>query len=501
MPDDRTPILIGAGQLTQREVDPAAAKEPVDMMAETARRAAVDAGADARLLARLDSVQVVNLISWPYRNAPRLLAERIGAHPAEALYSTIGGNTPQWLVNETAVKIAAGRVRLALIAGAEAFNTLRRARKAKVDLHWAHDSGPPPVTVGDPRMGSSDHELAHRLQMPTQIYPLFENGLRGCRGVSVEAHQQRLAELYQRFSAVAAENPHAWFRTARTAAEIGTLTAENRMVGFPYPKYMNAIMDVDQAAALLMTSVGEARTLGIDPSRWVYLRGAAHAHDLWFVSERMNYYMSPAIKLCGQRAMTMAGVNSKQIDYFDLYSCFPCAVQIAADMLGLPADDPRPLTVTGGLAFAGGPGNNYTTHAIATMLDKVRAQPGTTGLVTGLGWYLTKHAVGIYSTVPPDGRWALEEPIECQQELDSMPHPELVLEPRGRGMIETYTVLHDRDGEPVTGVVVGRLEDGRRFFANTPDDRVLLEDLTTHEGVGQRGIVSPAGATNRFDPV
>jgi len=500
MSDDRTPVLIGAGQFTPRDVDLAAAKEPVDMMAAAARQAAVDAGADARLLSHLDSVQVVNMICWQYRNPPRLLAERIGAHPAEALYSTVGGNTPQWLVNTTAARIAAGKVGLALIAGAEAFNTPRRARKAGVELNWTRDNAPPPATVGDPRMGSSDHEMAHSLQMPTQIYPLFENALRARRGLSIEAHRQRLGELYGRFSAVAAENPYAWFRTARTPAEIATLTAENRMIGFPYPKYMNAIMDVDQAAAILMTSVAGARRLGIDPSRWVYLRGAAHAHDLWFLSERMNYYMSPAIKLCGQTAMAMAGISIKQVDYFDLYSCFPCAVQIAADMLGIPANDPRPLTVTGGLAFAGGPGNNYTTHAIATVLEKVRARPGTIGLITGLGWYVTKHAVGIYSTTPNERPWAREAPRIHQEELDRMPHPELVPHASGRGLIEAYSVLHDRDGQPTVGVVIGRFEDGRRFLANTPDDRTLLENLMTHEGVGRRGVVSPVNGINRFAP-
>ncbi|HEX7409576.1 MAG TPA: acetyl-CoA acetyltransferase [Candidatus Binatia bacterium] len=500
MVEDRTPILIGAGQLTQRDVEPAAAKEPLAMMVETARRAAADAGAEARLLAQVDRVAVVNMLAWHYGNAPRLLAERLEAHPREELYTTVGGNTPQWLVNETAAQIAAGRVRLALLAGAEAVHTLMRARRLGTELHWITNGSGTPTVLGDPRMGTSDQEMNHGLQMPTQIYPLFENALRAHYGLSLAAHRERLGVLCSRFSAVAAQNPYAWFRQERTPAEITTVTPGNRLIAFPYPKYMNAIIDVDQSAAVLMTSVAGARELGIDPSRWVYLTGCGDAHDLWFVSERVNYHSAPAIRLAGQKALAMAGVDIAQIDYFDLYSCFPCAVQIGRDMLGIAADDLRDLTVTGGLPYHGGPGNNYTMHGIATMLRKLRAAPGTKGLVTGLGWYMTKHAVGIYSTETKPGPWIRQEPATYQAEIDRAPHPELVTEPSGRAQIETYTVLYGREGQPTKGIVIGRLADGRRFLANTAEDRAVLEALTAHEAVGTAGVVSSGNGLNRFDP-
>ncbi len=498
--DDRTPILIGGGQFTQRDVEPAAAKEPVEMMVECARRAAEDAGADARLLRQLDCVAVVNMIAWHYGNAPRLLAERLEAQPTREIYTTVGGNTPQWLVNETAAQIAAGRVRLALLAGAEAVHTLLRARRAGVELHWRNDGAGAPITLGDTRMGTSDHEMNHGLQMPTQIYPLFENALRAHYGLSLAAHRERLGALCSRFSAVAAQNPYAWFRHARTPAEIATVTADNRLIGFPYPKYMNAIIDVDQSAAVLMTSVAAARALGIDRSRWVYLTGCGDAHDLWFVTERVNYFSSPAIRMAGRHALAMAGVDISQIDYFDLYSCFPCAVQIGRDMLGIAASDPRPLTVTGGLPYHGGPGNNYTMHGIATMLGKLRAAPGTTGLVSGLGWYVTKHAIGIYSTEPNPRPWTRRDPAAYQAEIDGEAHPERVTAPSGKGTVETYTVIHDRDGKPVKGIIIGRLSDGRRFVANTPEDRSVLEALMACEAVGTVGGVSSDNGLNRFDP-
>jgi len=498
--NDNTPILIGCGQYTQKDVDPAQAKEPLVMMAECARRAAADAGADERLLAKLDHVAVVNIFGWHYGNPPRALAQRIGAHPREEVYTTLGGNTPQFVVNETAAEIAAGRVRFALLAGAEAVYTVSRARRAGVQLDWGSGADGSPRMIGDDRAGTSDHEVAHGMMLPTSIYPLFENALRVHYGLSLAAHRERLGRLCSAFSRVAANNPYAWFRQERSAEEITTVTPQNRMIGFPYPKYMNAIIDVDQAAGVLMTSVAGARELGIDPSRWIYLWGCADAHDLWFVSDRVNYFTSPAIRLAGQKALAMAGTDIAAIDYFDLYSCFPCAVQIGRDMLGIPVDDPRSLTVTGGLPYHGGPGNNYTMHAIATMMDKLRARPGSKGLVTGLGWYATKHSVGVYSAAPKEGPFRREDPHAYQAVIDGEPHPELVREPQGTGTIETYTVLHDRDGAPVRGVIIGRLPDGRRFLANTPADRDVLESLMEREGIGRSGSVSSVDGVNTFVP-
>jgi acetyl-CoA C-acetyltransferase len=500
MSEDRAPILIGAGQLTQRDADPARALEPLEMILDVARKAATDAGASEKLFAKLDSIAIVNSMSWHCEAAPYLVAERLGAQPGEFLYTTVGGNTPQWLVNETAASIAEGKVGFALLAGAEAVYTMRRAQRSGVKLDWTRPKDGTPTIVGDPRLGTNEMEMRHWFQMPTQIFPLFENALRAHKGLGIEEHRKRLGKLCAAMTEVAAENPYAWFRQRRTAAEIAAITSDNRLIAFPYPKYMNAIMDVDQAACVLMTSVSRARSLGIDPSRWVYLLGVGDAHDLWFVSDRVNYHTSPAIRIAGQKALAMAGLSIDQIDYLDLYSCFPCAVQIARDMLGIDENGPRPLTVTGGLPYHGGPASNYTMHSIATVMDKVRAKPGTTGLTTGLGWYATKHSIGIYGTTPPPGKWQRESPETYQQEIDRMPHPQIAQNPNGNGTIETYTVIYGRDGEPERGIVIGRLEDGRRFVANTPEDRAVLEGLIGREAVGLRGTVALANGTNLFSP-
>lgn len=502
MNPEQAPILVGAGQVTQRDVSPERSLGPLELMVAAARLAAADARAGEQILRAVDSVAVVNIIAWHYGNAPRLLAEQLGAHPHEEIYTTMGGNTPQSLVNQTAAKIAAGQVRLALLAGAEAVYSYRRARRAGITLPWITGGEGSPTSVGDARPGTSDHEVAHGFQAPVQIYPLFENALRAAAGLGLDAHREHLGALCSRFSHIAVANPYAWFRTARSAEEIATPTAANRLIGFPYTKYMNAVMDVDQSAAVLMTSAAHAHALGIPRERWVYLWGSGEGTDRWLVSERRDYFTSPALRTAGERALAAAGLGVDRVRYFDLYSCFPAAVQLAASMLGIAADDERPLTVTGGLPYAGGPGSNYSMHAIATMMDRLRADPASLGLVTALGWYVTKHAVGIYSAAAPAAPWRGAEPYDdapVPRAVETV--PTLAHDAAGSARIETYTVMHDRDGAPVCGLVIGRLDDdGRRFLANTPEDRGVLEGLMAAEAVGRPGRVAMHDGLNRFEP-
>jgi acetyl-CoA C-acetyltransferase len=499
MPSER-PIIVGVGQVTNKTDDLSLAREPLALMEEATRLAEGDAGASG-LLTKIDSLQVVNIVSWPSADPPSDVAGRIGATPSERIYTTLGGNTPQWLVNETAERIASGRVRLALIVGAEALHSARRARKLDQQLDWSPRGRPEP-NAGDNRPGSSDMENKHGAFAPIQVYPLFENALRAQHGHSIAEHQREVSELCSRFSSVAAQHPNAWFPEARSAEEIATAGPSNRMVGFPYPKFMNAIMEVDQGAALLMTSESLARELGIPQDRWIYHLGGGEAIDHWFFTERVNYHSSPAIKIAGRRALDTSGMAIDDIAYFDLYSCFPCAVQIGRAALGIAPDDARSLTVTGGLPYFGGAGNNYTTHAIATMVDKLRAEPEKVGLVSGLGWFATKHAIGVYGAKRPDREWSRGDIKADQAEVDAMAHPAVVEEPDGRATVETYTVVYGRDGAPAQGLVIGRLDDSRRFIANTPVDQSLFETMVSQEFIGTKGSVrhDASSGTNVFAP-
>lgn len=487
------PIIVGVGQYANRSRDLADAREPLDLLEAVARAAAEDAGASG-LIDHIDSLQVVNILAWPYADTPGLLAERLGISQAERIYTAVGGETPQRLVNATAERIARGETRLALICGAEVVHSVRLARKQGVKLPW-HPRGVPQEVVGDNRNGFSEAEARHGASLPVTMYPLFENALRAHLGLSMEDHRHRLGDLCQRLSAAVADNPYAWFQTPLTAEEIASVSPDNRMVCFPYPKRMNAIIEVDQAAALILTGSETARELGVPEDRWVYLWGAGDANDKWLVSERINLHSSPAIRTSTSRALAMAGLTADEIDEFDLYSCFPAAVQLAMAELGLPFGETRPLTLTGGLPYAGGPGNNYVSHSIATAVGRLRREPKQKALVTGLGWFATKHSAGVYSGQrPPHERWERADPEADQVRLDAMESPAWVERAEGAASVESYTVQFNREGEPEMGIVVGRLGDGEkpggRFFANTPSDAHLLWSMTREEFIGTTGRVS-----------
>jgi acetyl-CoA C-acetyltransferase len=494
------PVIVGVGQLTNHPRSIDETLEPLEMMERVARGAEKDGGVPG-VVEKLDSVQVVNFMSWSYADAPGTLAARLGATPEHTIYSSIGGETPQRLVNETAQAVAEGRIRIALLAGAEALESRRLARKLDAQLPWSPRETPQRID-GDNRPGFNEVEARHGATMPTRVYPLFENAIRANLGLSIREHQRRLGELCSRFAAVAADNPYAWFPVAHSPEDVASVRADNRMVGFPYPKLMNAIIETDQAAALIITGSETARELGVPEDRWVYLHGCGDATDKWFVTERVNYHSSPAIGAATERALGMAGIGVDKVASFDLYSCFPSAVQMGLEALGLKPDDPRPLTVTGGLPYAGGPGNNYVTHSIATMVERLRAAPEQYGLVTGLGWFATKHSAGVYSARAPEGQWKRTPPAVDQREVDKEQGPRFVEQAEGEAIVETYTVIFNREGEPEQGIVIGRLGDrrGQRFVANTPADRDLMFAMTRQEFVRTRGRVRTEDGRNVFEP-
>ncbi len=334
------------------------------------------------------------------------------------------------------------------------------------------------------------------MRAPIMMYPMVENGIRAHRGRTVSEHPQAIGHMMAGFAKVAAANPLAARREGYSAAEITSVSEDNRYIGFPYTKLMNSNPYIDQSAAVIMTSVGKATALGIDRSRWVFLHGCGDATDHWFVSERVNYHSSPAIRMMSGKAFDMAGKTIADMDHLDLYSCFPSAIQMGCQEIGVAEDDPRGLTVTGGLQFFGGPGNNYVTHSIAEMMNKVRAQPGSFGLCTANGHNVTKHAAGIYSTTPTEGPWQRESPATYQAELDAMAKPDLVEEASGPAKIETYTVMHRPDG-PEHGLIIGRLTGtGARFLANTPTDAATLQDLQDNGDVGRSGTVMHTNGKN-----
>jgi acetyl-CoA C-acetyltransferase len=395
--DPRTPVLVGYGQVNQRDERPDV--EPVDLIEAAAR-----AAADARVLEAVDSVRVVNLLSWRYRDPGLLVAQRIRAIKATTRYTGIGGNVPQSLVNQACLDIQQGRVDAVLLGGAETWRSRTRLRSAGRRLEGTKqdDSVPVPPGSDDDFQMAGDAQIRIKLDRPAYVYPMFEQAVRIARGETPDAHRRRIGELWAQFAAVAHGNPHAWNRDPVSAEQIWQPGPANRMISWPYPKLMNSNNTVDQGAALVLMSVQMATSLQIPTDGWVFPYAGTDAHDTYLIGERAELHTSPAIRIAGARVLELTGMGIDEMDLVDLYSCFPSAVQIAARELGLPIGDAdRPLTVTGGLTFAGGPWNNYVSHSIATMAEKLAAAPEQTGLITANGGYLTKHSFGVYSATPP----------------------------------------------------------------------------------------------------
>ncbi|MGA8331963.1 MAG: acetyl-CoA acetyltransferase [Mycobacterium sp.] len=462
----RTPVLIGYGQINHRQEVTVQdnTPEPVDLMAAAARDAA-----DARVLEAVDSVRVVNLLSVHYRDPGLLLGQRIGAERPATRYSGIGGNVPQTLVNRACVDIQHGRADVVLVAGAEMWRTRTQLRANGQRLGYTEQNESVPLPEGSdenvPMAGAAEDRIG--LDRPSFIYPMFEQALRVSTGESSDDHRMRIGELWARFNEVAVANPHAWIRKPLAAEDIWQQGPTNRMVSWPYTKLMNSNNMVDQAAALILTSAEAATRLKIPTERWVFPYAGTDAHDTYAISERAELHRSPAIRIGGARALELAGLSIDDIDHVDLYSCFPSAVQVAATELGLPVDDPgRPLTITGGLTFAGGPWSNYVAHSIATMAELLTANPGHRGLITANGGYLTKHSFGVYGTEPPSSEFRWED---TKSAVDREPTRTAAVEWEGVGIVEAWTTPFDRDGQPEKTFLSVRTPDERRTLALITD--------------------------------
>jgi acetyl-CoA C-acetyltransferase len=484
------PVIAGVGQYTEHfKYD---VLDPLRMISLVADYVREDAGLTS--LSKVDTLYVVNILSTQHSNPPAKLAELLGIHPAEMGYSWIGACAPQWFVHQAGKRIVNGEAELVLICGAEAFHSRAKGLDMKQEVTKGLSSRDMKM-AGDLREPLTEMELKYGLSLPINIYPLFENALRVAEGISISEHRREIANFCAQMSKIASKNPYAWFQEPKSADEIYTISEGNRMVAFPYSKFMCSIMNVNQAAALIVTSLQKAKDLGIPEDKLVYLRGCADASDVWFVSQRPRFHESPSVRVAVEKALEQAGVSIDQISYFDFYSCFPCAPRITRRMLGISEDDPRPSTVIGGMPYFGGPGNNYSLHAICQMVEILRREPQSLGMVQSLSWYISRHSVGIYSGVMGESPWIPQSAESYQKELDQLRGPEIVTEADGKAYIETYNIIYDKEGITTGGLVIGQLEDGRRFIAHTEPERDILELMTKEEVIGRWGRVTNQKST------
>jgi len=486
--DPRSPCIVGVAQRTWH---PSAdlAPEPLDMWEEVTRAAAADAGVRFSL-PDLDALHVVHCMSWVYDDAPARLAERLGVEVAYGEVSMLAGTASQRMVNAAAERMLAGRSELALVVGGEALASRRRLRRNGQDPGWSHPSARSGEAPIDLEEWFWPTEWAHDVIQPTLTFAALDTARRARLGADPEGYRRAESKLLARFTDVAYANPHAWFPQRRTAAEIAAVGPENRWISTPYTKHMVAIMDVDMAAALLVATHRKADELGVPRDQRVYLRGWSFGRDATHVAERSFLDRSPAMAAVAADALAGAGLGIDDIGHLDLYSCFASSVLYAIDALGVAEDDQRGFTVTGGLPYHGGPSSNYTAHAIAGVVQRLRRDGTGYGLVSGVGMHMTKHVWAVYGTDP--GRAVAPDYSAVQARIDRAPARPVAstLSEETTATVGCYSVTHDRSGMPATALVVADLEGGVRAYARTTHPDVLAA-FGEGEWVGRRVGVRP----------
>jgi len=504
-----TPIIIGVGQFTERLGGPDFEGLPAYEIAGRAARLALEnTQASDGIRPLVDVIATTRTFedSTPRRaqpfgksdNFPHSVAKRVGVHPRTAIWERAGGDSPQHLVNEFAKRLASGEFQVALIAGAENISTARWLQSQKQQADWSESV---PGDVENRGMGMRGlvfrYNTRHGLIGSPPPYGLCENARRSRRGETREHYLKTMGELFAPFTAVAAANPYASSDvTPMTPEELTTVGERNRMIADPFPQRLMARDQVNQGAALVLTTVKCARELGVPEDRWVFLRGYADVTERELM-QRQDLGQYPAAVMACQAAMRQAGLTTDELSYFDIYSCYPVAVSsVAIDGLGMRADDPRGFTVTGGLPYFGGPGNNYSMHRICSMAERLRSDPGAYGLVGANGGFLSKFSVGVYSTAAAP--FEAFDSQSLQKEIDSWPAPRIADAPDGWATIETYTVTYLK-GVPDYAVVVGRTPNGERFLANTePGDLETVAAVLEQDPLGRDIFVRVTDRGNRF---
>ncbi len=483
MNPDNQPVLIGAGVASRREADHSRALEPLALML----KAVEAAGADCGTPAALNGVGYVSVPRgrWAYRNPAGAIARAIGAPRALTVLSTVGV-LQQSLIGEACEAIAQGDVDCAIVAGADAGHRILRARIAGAELADSQQDDDPDVLLRPVEELRHPAELQHGLQMPVGLYAILESAWRAHNGWTPPEHRDRLAAQGARLSAVAAANPHAWDRRGWDAAAIAAASAANPSQAHPYNRAHCSTWNVDQASALLLCSVARARELGVPEQRWVWPVVSTEANHMVPVSARARLAECPGAALAGAAALDWAGLGIADVDLVDLYSCFPFAVEVFAAAIALPHD--RDATITGGMAFAGGPYNNYLLQATARAVELLRAGQGRTALLSCVSGIVTKQGFGLWSLDRPRQGFARRD-LTCAAAAQ-MPQRPVLANFQGTGRIAGYTVLEGRNATPRAVALLDTPDGSRALFSTS--EPATVADMLVNEWVG-RTIEVPGG--------
>ena len=476
-----TPVIVGIGITQQKLSDPTLAKNAGQLMTDALKQAAGDAG-NPQLLKNCDCIMVPQGM-WSYRDPARLLAQAVGATNAKTLLAKIGV-LQQTLLGEAARRIAEKEAEVIVVAGGEARYRQLMADINSIDIDdTAQQEHPDEVLEPQAEMWLAAETNAG-LAMPVGFYAIMEIARRYHSGMAAEEHRDYLGQLYSRFADIALNNPYAWKQQVVSAETIRNASAKNKMLAFPYTKLHNTSWNVDQASALIYCSVEKAKSLGIKREKWIFPRASVESNHMISVSQQRNLSRSIGAEIAAQRSLELAKLSVSDLDYLDLYSCFPIAVQCYADALNVPAD--KDYTFTGGMPFAGGPLNNYVLQSTCRLVELLREKPGSHGLVSSVSGLLTKQGFGIFSTLPPDNGFQMDDVSDAVAK--SNPPVNVVNSYSGEATIAGYTVLYQKES-PWRMVAVCDVDDHTRTVAIS-EDKKTKDTAMRDELCGQKIVIN-----------
>lgn len=471
--DPRTPVVIGVGVACPEPGPPGEGDDALDLMVTAARRAGADCGAPG-LLSTVDVVSVPTG-SWSRRNPGGYVAAHLGARGARSV-SIDAGIPQQTLFDDAYRAILTGDADVALIVGGEAARRTATAKRAGVELPEPDGAGDPDERRSPEGEIVSDLEIEAGLWAPPTQYALIDSALRHAEGRSIEEHRDEIAALWAGFNVVASRFEHAAFGEPRSVEFLRDPSPENRLVASPYNKWHCAQMAVDQAAAILITSLAAARDGGVNPSKVVFPLVALESSASTAVLRRRDLHRWPAMRVLSDAAVAHLGAPLGEIDHAEIYSCFPAAVRVQQRELGLPLDGVP--TITGGESFAGGPWNNFVLQATAAMVERLRTDRGSRGLVSTVSGFLNKPGLTVYSTDPLEHGLLLAD-LAADAAAATVTLP-VARDYRGAASIAAVTVTEDRDGARRVVALVDTV-DGERWIAfndsPTACDRALTDEL------------------------
>ena len=490
--DPRTPVIIGVAQKTvHRGEQPG--PEPLVAWEEVGRSAARDAGVPESVLESIGALAITDCMSWAYDDGLARLSERLGARPKFRTLGKPSGTSGQTLLAKLTEEIRSGRTDLALLSGGESLATVKHYYKQGQTPPWSHRHPDPHANEFDLKAHQHpDEAAAGLLEDVGAVYnfAMRDVARRAHLKIEPETYRRQLGELLSGMTRVAAHNPDAWFPAERSADFLITPRPDNRPVSYPYTKHMVAIIEVDIHGAVLLASEAKANELGVPKEKRVYPWAISYAEDPVYIAVRENLWKSDALEAAANAVLDAAGVTMKDVSYVDLYSCFTSAVKFGCDALGISDWPGDKITVTGGLAYGGGPASAYMLTSIPKMVENLRKDPGSLGLVSGLGMMMSNHTLGVYSNTPPGPRVRAVDNAAVQAKVDAIPQRKIDGRYVGPATITTYTVMYDRAGDISHGAAICDLPTGDRAYVRI-FDKDLLQEAERTELVGRPVTIKP----------